>query len=844
MKWVMTVAFDDPNLWVEPKARDGVRNRSSIARLIGGSTPGPGNLGLQQTSYSANRSQSSLSVGLVRTNGNLGPVSATFSVLPNLAQSGTDYAYYGAPPLFWIDWMYLVHPSRMHEDGLSGVNGFLVDPYGLNLTTSDKPVNNLSSVTVSIIKDTQNAGNLNAQFQLANPAQADQFYLGGENIALGSALGTSFVPLTIVDDTQKPGVFGFSSSNFIAISASAPISVVRSNGVAGSISVRYSTISSNSTAVVGTDYTGLTNAGPLVFNQGVVSNGFVVTVKNAGIIYTNINEKYVFLALSALGNSPAGATYGISNAILRLINPNYRGYLTLAATNFSGAEGSGFLAFAVNRVAGSLGSVTIQYATTNGSALNGRDYFGSTNTLSWYSGDVSQKIIIVPLINTGLVGTNRQFGVSLFNPMVGTTNTPALMGAISNATLTISNNNSYGALQFSAPVYNVNEKGGSATITVTRTGGAVGQVSVNYATSNGQNTTGGVNYSSTAGTLVFAAGQVSASFAVPVMDDGIVDGSPTNFYFNVTLSNPTNAVLGSPSAAQVQILDAESYNRSPGSPDTGFNAAGMNGSVFTLALQPGGQILAGGNFTTVGTVPEGSFARLNPDGTLDTTFLADLSGANGSVQSIACQTDGRILLGGSFGSVDGVFRNFIGRVMTDGSLDTSFNPGPGADNVVNAVAETFIAGVRGIYVGGAFGHISGAASPGIARLNNDGSFDSTFSVGTGADGPVFAVAVYPTNSFYAGKILIGGTFAHFNGMALNGLARLNVDGSLDTNYNAGFGLGATGGTVRALAIQLDGRVLVGGSFTNFNGSPVNYLVRLNTDGTVDNSFVGGTSGRG
>ncbi len=179
--------------------------------------------------------------------------------------------------------------------------------------------------------------------------------------------------------------------------------------------------------------------------------------------------------------------------------------------------------------------------------------------------------------------------------------------------------------------------------------------------------------------------------------------------------------------------------------------------------------------------------------------------------------------------------------MTDGSLDSSFNPGPGADNVVNAVAETFIGGNREIYVGGAFGNISGSPSPGIARLNNDGSFDGSFSVGSGADGAVFAIAAYPTNSPYAGKVLIGGTFKHFNGMPLNGLARLNVDGSLDTNFNAGFAPGTAGGAVRALAIQLDGRVLVGGSFTNFNNAPASHIIRLNTDGTVDTNFVGGAS---
>lgn len=834
-------SFADPNLWVEPKSRDGVRNRSSIARLIGGSTPGPGNITLQLTSYSAGKSQSLLPVNIVRTNGNLGPASANFSVLPGTALSGSDYFYSAAPPMFWIDWIYRANPyqSRMHEDGLSGVNGFLVDPYGLYLTTStkEKALNKLSLVTVSIIKDTQVPGNLNAQFQLANPAQADQFYLGGENIPLGTALGVSSAPLTIVDDTQKVGVFGFSSATYIATNTSPIIPVLRSNGVAGTISVKYSTINSNSTAAVGTDYIGLTNAGPLVFQQqGNLSNAFSVTVKNAGIAYTNEVEKTIALALSQLGNSPPGATYGISNATLRLINPYYQGYLTLTATNYGASESSGSLAFVVTRVGGDAGAVSIQFSTTNGSALSGRDYVGATsNTLNWADQDVSQKFINVPLINTGLVGTNRQFGVYLFNPMVGISNVPSLMGSISNAICTITNDNSYGSVQFSSPVYNVNENGGYATISVLRTGGAAGTVSVDYATTSGMNTTGGINYSNTTGTLVFTNGQTFASFAVPVVNDGTMD--PTNFNFNVVLSNPTNAALGSPAVAVVQIFDANYYaGRTPGSPDADFNAAGFDGSVFTLALQPGGQILAGGNFTAFGTTAEGSFARLNPDGTLDTSFLSDLSGADGPVQAIACQTDGRILLGGSFGSIDTVYRKFIARVMTDGSLDTSFNPGPGADNTVNALVETFINGNREIYVGGGFGNISGAHSPGIARLNNDGSADNSFAVGNGADGPVLAVAVYPTNSPFAGKLLVGGTFTHFNGTPLNGLARLNADGSLDTNFNNGFGLGASG-AVRALAIQLDGRVLVGGSFTNFNGTPVNYVVRLNTDGTVDTSFV-------
>ena len=206
-----TESFDDANLWVEPKTRDGVRNRSSFARLIGGSTPGPGNISFFQTTYPANKTQTGLTISLLRTNGNLGPVAANFSVQPGLAHSGIDYIYNAPAPMYWVAWDYLSHPSRVHSDGLDGQNLALIDPYGLNLSasTADSLVNNLSGVKVTIRNNKANAGNLNAQFNLSNPSGADTFYLGGENIPLGGALGASTAPFTLVDNNQTAGTFGY-----------------------------------------------------------------------------------------------------------------------------------------------------------------------------------------------------------------------------------------------------------------------------------------------------------------------------------------------------------------------------------------------------------------------------------------------------------------------------------------------------------------------------------------------------------------------------------------------------------------------------------------------------------
>jgi uncharacterized delta-60 repeat protein len=647
----------------------------------------------------------------------------------------------------------------------------------------------------------------------------------------------------VIDDNKNAGVLGFASSTYIATNIGAVISLVRSNGTYGTVTMRAST--TNGTALASIDYNGITNL-TVTFLGDVVTNSFTVTNLPTGLASTNFMEKFLNLRLRNLtGPSDGYVSFGLSNAVLRLINPNFQGYLTLSTNIYYGSESAGFINFVVNRVAGSAGTITVQYATTNGTAINGTDYFGATNILQWNNGDSSPRTVSIALTNTGTVGASKSFNVLLSDPKLNNVSTPGLFyvgiaptNSITNAVLTIVNDNSYGAVQFSAPSYLVSENGGYATITVVRTGGTAGPVSVNFHTSNGSNTVAGVNYATNSGTLTFAANQTAASFNVSITNDLVPD--PTNFYFNVTLSNPTNTVLGSPTNAVVNILDATTHSgQPPGSPDGTFTP-GMNGDVLALALQTNGQILAGGNFTFVNGTPENGIARLNANGSLDSAgFLNGSSGANGAVQAIVCQrTDNQIVIGGAFTSVDDIARNHIARLKTDGSLDTSFNPGPGADGPVYALAETFVNGGNKIYVGGAFSSISGGTSPNFARLITDspngGTLDSSFNAGSGPNGAVFAVAVYPTNSPFAGKVLIGGAFTNVNNFTLNYIARLNGDGSVDTNFD--LNLGASD-TVRAIVIQNDGRILIGGDFTNVNGVALNRVARLNTDGTLDTNFV-------
>lgn len=819
----------DPNVWPEPKARDGIRNRSNIARLIGGATPGPGNISLSPDTlagYSANKSQQFKYVSLIRTNGTLGPLSANFILNDGQAKNGVDCNYNAVGPLYWIYWEYLTGGSRMHSDGLFGQNGYVSDIFGGFWSGG---VADFSQVLVGVVNNPDNSGDLSADFELANPSMCDQFYLGGQTIPLGGALGRSSAPFTLIDNNKIAGTFGFSSDTFVASATNSLISVVRSNGVYGNVTLKYST--SNGTATNNTDYVGLNNV-TMTFLPNKTSNSFSVTIKNNGYIYTNPVEKTVNLSLSALSAPGAIASYGISNAVLRLINPNYQGYLTLSSTNYSAPVSSGHIDFVVQRTSGSKGNLAVNYATSDGTAINGTDYTGTTNTLTWSDGDVSPRKISIALTNNYSVGGSKQFNVTLSNPTLNGALTPGLFGFYTNATLTIVNDNSPGELQLSAPSYFVSESGTYATITVIRTVGAAGTASVNYTTTDGS-AVDGLNYVATGGVLNFGPGQLSASFDVPIKDDGVQDSLP--LYFNVSLSGAVNAALGSPQMAQVQILDVQSYNWPPGSTDVAFDpTTSLNGDVLALELQSDGKILAGGAFTQVGTTPKNHIARLNSDGSLDTAFLTSPSGVNGSVQSMTLQTDDRILIGGAFNQVNAINRSYVARLLPDGSLDTSFNPGSGANNNVNAVVETFIGGVRKIYVGGAFTTFNNVGYGRLVRLNNNGTVDASFSSAVGADGEIYAVAAYPTNSVFAGKLLIAGSFAHYNGVAINRIARLNADGSLDSTFNPGT---AANDVVRALAIQSDGRVLLGGNFTAINGVVANHVARLNTDGSVDTAFA-------
>src|SRR5262249_9144813 len=159
--------------------------------------------------------------------------------------------------------------------------------------------------------------------------------------------------------------------------------------------------------------------------------------------------------------------------------------------------------------------------------------------------------------------------------------------------------------------------------------------------------------------------------------------------------------------------------------------------------------------------------------------------------------DGRIVIGGLFTNVNSINRNFLARLAYDGSIDSTFNPGAGPDAPVFATAETFVNTDRKLLIAGNFNTVNSTPRPYVARLNDDGSVDGNFNPSPGPNGQIFALAVQSN-----GKVLIGGDFPSVNGVARNHVARLNTDGSLDLSFDP---IAGANDSIRALAIQSDGR---------------------------------------
>lgn len=248
-----------------------------------------------------------------------------------------------------------------------------------------------------------------------------------------------------------------------------------------------------------------------------------------------------------------------------------------------------------------------------------------------------------------------------------------------------------------------------------------------------------------------------------------------------------------------------------------------NDVVTSIAVQSDGKILVDGDFTTLaprGGAPKtrNRIARLEIDGRLDQTLNLNLDGDAHYVLASAVQRDGKIVIGGQFTSVLGVTRNNIARLNTDGTLDSTFDPN--ATNAVNALA---IDSEGEILVGGAFTSIGGKPRVCFARLDDTGLADS---LNPSPDHPVESIALQ-----LDGKIIVGGVFSTIGGQPRNHIARLDPTTGLADSFNPN-----ANNVVWSIAVQPDGKILAAGSFTSIGDELRNYISRLDPATGLADSF--------
>ncbi|MGY3087210.1 putative delta-60 repeat protein [Hymenobacter sp. UYAg731] len=264
--------------------------------------------------------------------------------------------------------------------------------------------------------------------------------------------------------------------------------------------------------------------------------------------------------------------------------------------------------------------------------------------------------------------------------------------------------------------------------------------------------------------------------------------------------------------------------------DLGFAppATYATGTVYSALEQPDGKRVVVGAFNRVNGTTANYLTRLSPTGTIDAVFQQNL-GTTSQVYRVSRQSNGQLLLV-SYSDIvtaGGITRNGLLRLNADGTGDFAFNPGTGPEisGSSGAIDQALPLATGQVLIVGYFDHFNGATSNYITRLSSTGTVDATFNPGTGADNEIVTAVALP-----GGKFLIGGSFTSYNGVACNGIARLNADGSLDLSFVSPF---AQADEVINIAVQADGRILIAGAF-NQSGDA---LVRLLADGTIDNSFT-------
>jgi len=353
------------------------------------------------------------------------------------------------------------------------------------------------------------------------------------------------------------GAFRFTISTFdVSESTStASVTIVRSEGDTGAVSVEYET--NDDTATGGDDYNTLT--GRLDFADGESSKTISVSIVNDGdaegaetftIGLKNPTSGSELASPSAVTVRIIDNDAGASSSATSITAPE-QGALGFGATAYAIAENADELRVYVIRRGGNEGEVTVHYATSNGSAIAGDGYEQASGTLTFADGETSKYYSIAIVDNTASKG-NKAFGMQLTAPTGGAvldTTTSVQVTILDEETLP-SVSTGTGTIQLGEATYDTGE-GDPVSVIIKRLGGTIGETSVTYETVNGT-AKAGFDFIAISGTLTFREGESQKTMVIQTDDDALLDENNEQFTFRI--DNPANgATLGTPTSASITI---------------------------------------------------------------------------------------------------------------------------------------------------------------------------------------------------------------------------------------------------------------------------------------------------
>lgn len=460
----------------------------------------PGEFNLNVASISIDENAGNLTLTVNRSEGSDGIVSVDFNVAGTTASPGSDYT----------------EPSETtleFQDGETAQN-----------------------IVVPIVDDSIFEGDETFTVTLGNPT-------GGATVG-----DTNQTVVTIVDnEVFSPGVFSLASAtvSFNENAGTLALTVNREGGTDGQVTVDFAT-SASGDATEGSDFTPI--SGTLTFEEGQNTKTIEVDILDDSLIDP---DETFSVVISNPGGDAILSTIKPTTTVVTIVDDENPGTLAFTSSTAEVNEDAGTVTLTVFRDGGTDGTVTVAYATSDGTASN-QDYTPQTGTLTFADGVDSQQIT-VDITDDILIENNETFIVTL-DP--STTTGGVQLGSPASVTVTIVEDDVPGELAFSTDTATVSEDGGSITLTVTRTNGNDGVVTVNYQTVDGTGANGavaGTDYESTSGTLTFGNGDESETITVPITNNTTINPDKV---FSVELSGVGGgASIGTPDTVNVSILE-------------------------------------------------------------------------------------------------------------------------------------------------------------------------------------------------------------------------------------------------------------------------------------------------